>query len=236
MKRTDGSPGERKTLRNGSRPSYRWLVPVVFALMLAAGTAMAGGFPLLDQETVFCAYFALSGEEPDVQDVEDLCWHLGRPTFSSFKPSEMFSENDRRAVRRRLDERIMTFDGKGLFRWPVEGRLTRSSPGGNNGVFRPEPGGMTLPRATECIGAEMTGKDRTGLKRAMKTLPEPVGEPSGSERFRVHILLRPESAGRRIETRNIAQEDVSIPIRFVVFRPVAVEAGDGTPIPIPLMR
>jgi hypothetical protein len=208
----------------------------VLVLMLTANTAMAGDFPLLDEETVFCAYFALSGEAPDVQDVEDLCWNLGRPTFSSFKPSEMFSENDRRSVRRRLDERIMTFDGKDLFRWPVEGRLTRSPSGSNTGVFRPETGEMTLPRATECIGAEMTGKDRTGLKRAMKTLPEPVGIPSGSEPFRVHILLRAESAGRRIETRNIAQEDVSIPIRFVVFRPVAVEAGDGTPIRIPLIR
>lgn len=223
-------------MRNRSGPSPRRLVPVVLMLILAANTVFAGDFPLLDEETVFCSYFALSGEEPDAQDVEDLCWNLGRPTFSSFKPSEMFSENDRRSARRRLDERISTFDGEGIFRWPVEGSMTRSSPAGNNGVFRPGPGGMTLPRGTECIGAEMTEKDRARLKRAMKTLPETVEAMGGSERFRVHILLRPESAGRRIETRNIAQEDVSIPIRFVVFTPVAVEAGDGTPTRIPLMR
>ena len=223
-------------MRNRSGPSPRRLVPFVLVLILAANPAFAGDVPLLDEETVFCAYFALTGEKPDAQDVEDLCWNLGRPTFSFFKPSEMFSENDRRSVRRRVDERIMAFDGEGLFRWPVEGRLTRSSPGGDNGVFQPAPGGMTLPRATECIGAEMTGKDRTRLKRAMKTLPETVETLPGSERFRVHILLRAESAGRRIETRNIAQEDVSIPIRFVVFTPVAVEAGNGTPARIPLMR
>jgi hypothetical protein len=63
------------------------------------------------------------------------------------------------------------------------------------------------------------------LRKALRTLPAAIGGGAGQDELRLYVLLRPERTEQRMETRNIAQEAVSIPVRFVLFRPVAVDTG-----------
>jgi len=201
---------------------------VLIAGLLGASGVRAAEIPMLDEEAVFCAYFALAGELPDDLDVEDLCWTLGRPTFSSFKPAEMFSGNDRRAVRRRLKRRIAAFHSDGLFRWELEGTLERRK---KTVAFRTVPEKAMLPKATDFICADLTKGSRARLKKTLRTLTRGVEEKAGQGLPRLNVLLRPQRAEQRTEMRNIAREAVSIPIRFVVFVPVAVETPGGTGAP-----
>jgi hypothetical protein len=79
-----------------------WTVIVVYfgLLFLLLSDRGICGSPLpLDKETVFCIYYKMSGEYMDEQDLEELCLNLGRPTFTVYKPSEMFVKNTLRGLK-----------------------------------------------------------------------------------------------------------------------------------------
>lgn len=69
----------------------------------------------LDKEAVFCLYYKMSGEHMDDQDIEDLCFDLGRPNFSAYKPVEMFLKPGVMAFRKRLLGKIRDYDEGVLF-------------------------------------------------------------------------------------------------------------------------
>ncbi len=189
-------------------------------VLVFAGVAGAGARDL-DEVAVFCAYHALSGERLKDRDIEDLCWITGRPTFTAFKPAEMFSNRELRAVRRELGRRIRGLGPHSLFRWkPEDGRL-RSS------------GAEDLPQATPLILAEMERNEWGRLLERRAAFTQKRSSGPGNHSTEITVLLQPVRVERREQERNIARVNVRIPVRCVVFRPVAIEtgphAGRGTP-------
>lgn len=226
-------PGLRRTcfLRVGLMPAVLtiWLVAAL------AGPAEAGTREL-DPVEVFCAFHALSGERPGDRDIEDLCWNTGRPTFSAFKPAEMFSRRALEQARRNLAHRSRSISADTIFRWDLGEVLTPRS--GRGYAFRRGAGPHDLPQAGPMIQAEIPPQEWRRLEQVLERLPvaSPAAQGSGREP-RVGLLLRPVRVKTRDDNRNIAQMDVNIPVRFVVFRPVAVETRTGaekTLVSIPL--
>ena len=92
------------------------IIAGVSHLLLGDQELWATTFPL-DNETVFCIYYAMNGKEIDEQDMEDLCFESGRPTFTAFKPSEMFMKHSLRRLMERLKERMKDYKEDSLYSW-----------------------------------------------------------------------------------------------------------------------
>jgi len=199
---------------------------LVLALFPAGSGRASSSLPELDQAAVFCTFYALSGEQPEDRDIEDLSWNTGKPTFSAFKPAEMFSRKGLREARRELDRRVGSVGPDTVFRWAAEGIVV---PGGGGGFsFRSGTGRTDLPHATPFIQAEISPDGWKRLQRALKRLPlssEPNTSGKGSS---PRILLEPLRVENRMERRNIALEEVTLPVRVVVFQPVGLETPDAT--------
>lgn len=179
------------------------------------------GVSELDPEGVFCAYYYVCGEIPERSDIEDLCWALESPTFSAFKPAEMFSGNSLRKVRSRLHERIRQLNANSLFRWDVEGYLHPKSR--DRARFQPVTRKPAFPQATPYIEAEVAPEQWQRLREALNDLPLKIPEGPSRRESRVSVLLKPHKVEKRFQKRNIAHEDVFLPIRCVVFVPVAIQ-------------
>jgi hypothetical protein len=194
-------------------------------LVLAPSTAWpdraSDGGPELDRAAVFCTFYALSGERPDDRDIEDFRWSTGKPTFSAFKPAEMFSRNGLREARRELHRRVEGIGPDTVFRWETEGIVVRRSGGGLS--FRSGFGRKDLPHATPLIQAEISRAGWKRLRSALKRLSSSSEAKTPSKDSPPRILLEPLQVEDRMERRNIALEEVTIPVRVVVFQPVALE-------------
>lgn len=200
---------------------FCWAVFAAGILPATAGSASVS-LPELDPQGVFCAYYSLSGEIPEDPDIEDLYWDQGRPTFSSFKPAEMFSLQSLRDARGELEDQIRGIGRDTVFRWEPEGVFVQNAGGGAS--FRFKSGPDALPQATELIRAEIPSSEWKRIEKALKDVSSSLNPRS--DESRMTIMLRPVRAEKRLETRNIARHDVAIPVRCVVFRPVSIEAPD----------
>ncbi len=176
----------------------------------------------LDPQAVFCSYYSLSGEDPEDLDIEELYWNQEKPTFTSFKPAEMFSHKSLGDARRELENQISLIGRDTVFRWEPEGALVRATAGGTRFRFHRGPDG--LPQATELIRAEIPAREWKLLERALRDIS--WAEITQNGESTMTVLLKPAGAEERLEKRNIATHDVAIPVRFVLFRPVSVETLD----------
>lgn len=201
-----------------------WSLAAVCLIFLICAPGWAG-VSELDREEIFCACYSLCGETPGDGDIEDLCWALERPTFSDFKPAEMFSRNSLRGVRRCLEKRIQQMNANTLFRWNMKGHLRRTS--GGRARFQPVTWKPDFPQATPYIGAEMPPRQWRRLRKALKDFPLDVPEEVSGKAAQIGVLLKALRVDKRFQTRNIAREDVSLPIRCVVFVPVAIHPPPG---------
>lgn len=195
---------------------FAWAVSAAVLLPMTVGGA-SNGVLTLDAQAVFCSYYSLSGEDPEDLDIEELCWDQGRPTFSSFKPAEMFSKKSLLHARRELERQIRLIGRDTVFRWEPELSFVRNA-------FRLQRGQEGLPQATEFIQAAIPAKEWKLLEHALKDISSTLNAQSGESPMA--ILLKPVGAEERLETRNIARHDVAIPLRFVLFKPVSVETRD----------
>ncbi len=209
---------------------------LTIGLVAASAGPVGAGARELDPVEVFCAFHALSGERPEDRDIEDLCWNTGRPTFSAFKPAEMFSRQALEEARKHLARRTRTISADTVFGWNMGRVLTQRTKNGY--AFRRGAGPHDLPQAGPMIQAEIPSDEWRRVEQVLERLPaaSPAAQGAGQEPG-IRLLLRPVRVKTRDDSRNIAQMDVNIPVRFVVFRPVAVETRTGaekTTVPIPL--
>jgi hypothetical protein len=199
---------------------------LILAPIPAVPGEVPGGDSELDRAAVFCTFYALSGQRPDDRDIEDFCWSTGKPTFSAFKPAEMFSRKGLREARRALKRRGERIGPSSVFRWEAEGIVARRAGGGFS--FRPGFGRKDLPHATPLIQAEISAAGWRRLQGALKRLPASSRKNAPGKGPSPRILLEPLQVENRMERRNIALEEVTIPVRAVVFQPVALEIADGS--------
>ncbi|MBN2514422.1 MAG: hypothetical protein JXC33_00145, partial [Deltaproteobacteria bacterium] len=99
---------------------FRYSIIFIVALLsLFASEALSNcsdTFPL-DTETVFCLYFKLSGTIIPDQDIEDLCASSGKPMFTAYKASEIYTRNKIRQIRQRLSTKMEAYDDNSTFTW-----------------------------------------------------------------------------------------------------------------------
>jgi hypothetical protein len=202
---------------------FKILISIAVVLLLTALVGQGRAeVSELDKEGVFCAYYFLKKDVPGDAEIEDLCWSLQRPLFSKFKPAEMFSKKGLKGIRNRLSSRISGFDGETLFRWKIKGNFKKTSKKGvvafTTGFDR-----KCVPQATPHIQSEVSQKGWRRLKRVLKEMPLAPPTQVEMDSHEIGILLRPEHINDRTQKRNVAMENVIIPIRYVVFVPVAIE-------------
>jgi hypothetical protein len=180
------------------------------------------GSPLpLDKETVFCIYYKMSGEDMGQQDLEELCLNLGMPTFTAYKPSEMFTKNTLRGLKHKLTEKMKALSGNSMFRWS----LTRTLAPNNSGIYGHS---FTLvnddmPKATVFIGSEMTKRGKRFINKLLHSLVHASSSHAEQMAVNINVYLRPEKIFYRFKNRNIARQDIYLPHRSVIFRPVKIE-------------
>lgn len=209
------------------QPKKRWpmflplgtLGVLLFFVVTFASAAMGGSqaWPL-DNKTAFCLYYWVSGESMDDQDLEALSRAMGRPTYTDFKPSEMFTRNNLRQLRSTLREDMGRFTETTRF----VTILTLADPGRN-----PLDPAALLPDSTPYIQCELQAGDHRRLKPMMK---EALGRgPQTKAPIRVAFFFKPVRVRHAHQSRNMAMEQVSLPIRSLVMALVKVEVlGDAS--------
>lgn len=202
-----------------------WVAAALAGLWVLALSGPSRGavlFPL-DREAIFCIYHKLSGEPMADQDIEDLCFALGKPLYSLYKPNEMFVKTGLRERREILLAKLKGYGEAPRFLWTVKDVL---KPGGaGQGSRIAVSGEEGMPQPTSYIRSAISAAGRQAVLDALQALRarNPVGVPASNPGIR--ICLEPEGVDRQFERRIIAQEEVFLPIRRVLFRPVAVRVS-----------
>jgi hypothetical protein len=190
----------------------------------AASHSLGAVFPF-DEESAFCIYFKMSRGDISDQDLEDLCITLGKPTYTPFKPSEMFTKKSHTALKRTLFERIRYFEKDTMFRWRIEASGLTGDP--EKDMRQVKRRLRDLPHPTPYIRAEIVDKGRGALgAHAVSLVRKVLSQDATGGRGRdltLDIYLKPEKIVYRFNSRNIALEDVQFPHRFILLRPLRVE-------------
>ena len=176
-----------------------------------------------DDESVFCSYFIISGDEPDEQDIEEFCFQSGRPAFTAFKPSEIFTKNSIRKEKARISKRIDELKEDPLFIWNIKGELSYRSRSRDYRVIINE---IDLPEPTPYINSRISEEGSRALKRTLNSLVNKYSGFLNKKELDINVSLKPESVVYEFQKRNIADEDVVLPIRYIIFCPVKVELPD----------
>lgn len=216
----------------GIKKGSHFLVILMFfcALFIFQGNQNSWGsvFPL-DEENVFCIYYKMSGRGMYDQDLEELSRSLGRPTYTPFKPAEMFTKKSLRKLRYNLKRKIKKYDKHSLFKWG----LKRVIKAGNTSVrgYKINSPDMEMPHPTPFIRSLVS---TNGLKSINRVLDSLISEALSKRLSRskktalsITIYLRPEKIDYRNDERNIALEKVVLPHSYVIFYPVRLEISQS---------
>jgi len=193
---------------------FSWLL-----LGPGAGGNHAWGATLeLNREAVFCLYYSISGERIMEQDIEDLCHSLDQPTYTLYKPSEMFTKASLRRWMHTLEQKKHQMGHVPLFKMRLEAKLH-----GKRSPFQSLLGEEAdMPQPTPFIRSEISERGVQGLRRIFSH--ERFRElRRGANTLKIDLFLRPEKVVEKPQKRLIAGEKVYLPIRYVVFSLVRME-------------
>jgi len=190
------------------------------SLLLSDQGICSPSFPL-DRETTFCIYYKMSGEDMEEQDLEELCSSLGRPTFSAYKPSEMFMKNTLRRVRHTLTKRMKDYTKNSIFKWGFKYILMPNKPEINSCklIFL----NKKMPQPTPFISSEITKRGQRSVNKLLDSLISKSLNKTKERELNIILYLKPKRIDCRYKKRNIAHEDVCLPFRCVIFHPVKME-------------
>lgn len=195
----------------------------ILVLLLNIGIVLTSGYShgrtlfSLEREDVFCLYFRLSGQPMGNQDIEDLCFALGKPVYSAFKPVEMFLNPSIHEMRERLQRKMKGYGSDPVFVWrfvaaPTAGRALR---------WASEPP-EEPPHATPFIRSVISEKGWSRIEEAARSKSS-----FGREPVQIKVHARAQAIDHLPEKRIVAQEDLRIPIRFIVFHPLEIQVSQG---------
>ena len=190
------------------------------AFVLLSGTAYCSTFDF-NEYAVFCTYFKLSGDKPSDQDVEDLCFTFNQPTYTDFKPSEMFSKKSLLSEKNRINERIKSITSDSTFLWKVKYHLSNNKDIDRS--FSMTAINEKLPQPTPYISSRISRKGQRQIKKAISLLIKKYPEKINKKDVEIIITLKPEKSEYGYQKRNIVEQNVLLPIRYVFFRPIEVQ-------------
>ena len=193
---------------------------LVAAFVLLFETAYGSTFTF-DEYAVFCTYFKLSGDKPSDQDVEDLCFTFNQPTYTDFKPSEMFSKKSLLSEKNRINERIKSITSDSTFLWKVKYHLSNNKDIDRS--FSMTAINEKLPQPTPYISSRISRKGQRQIKKAISLLIKKYPEKINKKDVEIIITLKPEKSEYGYQKRNIVEQNVLLPIRYVFFRPIEVQ-------------
>jgi len=192
----------------------------VLSLFLGDQGICCSSFPL-DSETVFCIYYKISGEDMEEQDLEELCFSSGRPTFSAFKPSEMFMKNALRRLKYKLTKRMKDYGENSIFKWSFKWPfMPNNSKINSKKLFYLN---NEMPQPTPFISSEITRRGQRSVNKLLDSLISKSLNNAGERVLNIILYLKPKRIDYRYKKRNIAHEDVRLPFRCVIFHPVKME-------------
>ena len=198
-----------------------FFIPAAFFLM--SGIAYCSTFPF-DEYAVFCSYFKISGDKPTDQDIEELCFSFDRPTYTSFKPSEMFSKKSLWMEKNRIEKRIKSITHDSTFLWKVKYNLSNNKD--INRYFSLAAINEILPQPTPYINSRISGKGQRKIKKAISSLIKTHPEKINKKDVEIIITLKPEKSEHKYQKRNIVAQNVVLPIRYVIFQPTKIQILD----------
>jgi len=192
------------------------LITLLFPLFHAA-SAHGRNDVFFDNEAVFCMYFKMSEEEVADQDIEELLIALGRPAFSDYKPSELFTRKTVRQKRAELDKNIRRLSEPTTLKWRFECLPSKLRSGFSTYYLM-----KNLPFATPYIRSNISKKDLLAVIKQLRQVSK-TARFKFNEKVRIDIHLRPVKYENRTQERTIALQKTVFPVRFVVFEPLKVE-------------
>ena len=195
-------------------------------LMFSAdgGQALWASTFCLDREAVFCICYALSGEDFSEEDLEDLSFELGRPTFTAHKPAEMFTKGSLTSLRESLSERMQNYHNDSLFHWNMQCTVFPKDGIGKFPKIVLEK--SEIPQPTPFIRSEISKKGQSIITRQIQTLIAAQSNVQTKKSVDIIVYLRPEKIDYQYDKRNVAREDIVLPIRYVIFQPVKIKIFD----------
>jgi len=204
---------------NEIRILYICLFSLVVVTMFRPGLSWAKIYDFNDY-SVFCLFYGMSGEKINEQDIEDLYFRMGKPIYSSYKPSEIFIRNSQNKLRKSLLETMNNYDDESVFKWKIQFDFqTLSKKNNKQGIVffekqMPQPTPFIMPKISQAGRMSLSKLLRDLHIRERQKLVGPVD---------IGVYLKPERIEYRFEKRNIALENVTLPLRYIVFRPIKVE-------------
>jgi hypothetical protein len=195
----------------------------LFLVPLLGMESAASSLLRLDEEAIFCLYHKLSGEPMTDQDIEDLRFSQGRAIFSAYKPSEMILKQGIKETRKRLLDRIRGYGKDCLFVWDFEGVFRRNKAGIDHGATGSI--GAEMPHPTHFIRSTLLAGGGKLVEKEVNAFLSRTPGVGSAQALKISLHLRPEGIDRQSEKRVIAHEKVNLPVRSVIFRPVAVRVS-----------
>jgi hypothetical protein len=192
-----------------------FFVILSLCLVILVSRDVYGSTFLLDKESVFCAYYKISGTFMQDQDIEELSASLGKPNFTAYKPSEIFTKNSIRTIRRRLMKKMERYGDNFLYKWMF---TCTYDPDGNNSF----PGCILMPQPTPFIASRISRSGEILINKRLASIFEKL-TPVAETELRVTVYLKPQKIEYQYQHRHVAREKVTFPLRYVVFHPVKVE-------------
>ncbi|MBN1105896.1 MAG: hypothetical protein JXL84_20975 [Deltaproteobacteria bacterium] len=199
------------------------LAVALFLVSLSVMESPARSLLPLDEEAIFCLYHKLSGEPMTDQDIEDLCFSQGRAIFSAFKPTEMILRQGLNETRKRLLDRIRAYGKDSLFVWDIEGVFRKNMAGSDEWAARFLR--VEMPHPTHFIRSTLLAGGEKLVERELNAFLSCATGVGSRLALKISLHLRPEGIDRQTEKRVIAHEEVHLPLRSVIFRPVAVRVS-----------
>jgi len=189
--------------------------------LVPSGRGICGpAFPL-DREAVFCMYYKMSRGCLDDQDIEDFCFSSGKPTFTPYKPAEMFTNNSLRRLRSGFLHKIREYGETSVFKWSFMATIMPVISGMKGRKFHLNKTGM--PEPTSFISSEISRNGWMWIKKILNSLDGGTQIPREKTSLKIDLYLRPEEIAHRFQKRNIARQNVRLPLSSVVFQPVRME-------------
>ena len=206
---------------------YMVLVSGILCLLciLSVSKNLWGATEVLNEEAVFSLYCFFDSKGLKQQDLEDFCYRSGKANFTSFKPSEMFMKHGLNNLLTGIKKRIEDFDEETLFSWRVKGKLMPVD--NDQANFRIVLYDKRMPQPTPYINSDISKNGFRTMEKMLDSLVSKEHSLNKKKELDIVFSLMPEGVEYRFQNRNIAFEDVLLPIRYVIFNPVKVEVSDN---------